>query len=72
MMQQVEVKRYNQSNILVEIYTDTVTIPELPEYPDLKMQLKAEQWILSFPSDQKLDQRTLPRLFETKSLTRRR
>jgi hypothetical protein len=72
MTQLVEVKRYNQWNILVEIYTDTVTIPELPEYPDLKMQLKAEQWTLSLPSDQTLDERTLPRLFQTKSLTRRR
>ena len=49
MMQQVEVKRYNQWNILVEIYTDTVTIPELPEYPDLKTQLKAEEWTMRFP-----------------------
>jgi len=64
---QVEVKRYNSSNALVAIYTDEVVIPELPEYPDLKTQLKVEHWNLNHPSDQKLDVRTMPVLFETKA-----
>ena len=66
--QQVEVKRYDSSNVLINTYVDEVVIPELTEYPDLKTQLRAEQWNLSLPSDQKLDDRTRSVLFETKKL----
>jgi hypothetical protein len=66
------VKRYNLIGQFLYAYSDEVTVKDSPEYSDLKTQLKAEQWTLSFPSDQKLDERTMPRLFETKSLTRKR
>jgi hypothetical protein len=72
MLQQVEIKRYNQAGQWLYNYQDEVIVKDSPEYTDLKTQLKAEQWTLVFPSDQKLDERTLPRLFETKSLTRKR
>jgi hypothetical protein len=55
MMQQVMVKRYNSNNSLIMVYSDVVTIPVLTEYPDVHTQLKAEQWNLNTPSDQKLD-----------------
>jgi hypothetical protein len=71
MTQQVEVKRYNQAGQWLYNYQDEIIVKDSPIYPDLKTQLKAEQWTLSFPCDHKLDQRTLPRLFETKSLTRK-
>jgi hypothetical protein len=72
MIQQVEIKRYNQAGQWLYNYQDEVIVKDSPEYTDLKTQLKAEQWTLSLPSGQKLDERTMPRLFETKSLTRKR
>jgi hypothetical protein len=72
-IQQAEVKRYNSRNELVLIYFDDVIInQDAPVYPDLKAQLAAERWDMRSPSDQKLDDRTVPSLFENKSLTRRR
>ena len=61
-----------QVGIFLYRYFDHVTIKDAPVYPDLKTQLKAEQWTMRFPSDSKLDDRTRPELFENKSLTRRR
>ena len=55
MIQQVEVKRYNQAGQWLYSYQDEVIVKDSPEYSDLKTQLKAEQWTLSFPSDQKLE-----------------
>jgi hypothetical protein len=72
MTQLVEVKRYNSVGQFLCAYQDEVIVKDSPEYPDLKTQLKAEQWTLSLPSDQTLDERTMPRLFQTKSLTRKR
>ena len=73
MIQQVEVKRYNPAGQFLYAYRDAVTINQnAPIYPDLKTQLLAEAWDMRQPSESKLDVRTVPVLFENKSLTRRR
>jgi hypothetical protein len=72
-IQQVEVKRYNHAGELVLIYSDEVAVKQdTPVYPDLQAQLKAERWNMQCPSDSKLDNRQIVRLFENKPLTRRR
>lgn len=72
-IQQVEVKRYNAIGQFLYSYIAEVVInPDSPIYPDVKAQLKAEQWNTKLPSESKLDERLVPSLFENKSLTRRR
>ena len=73
MIQQVEIRRYNQTGQFLYAYRDVVTVNQnAPAYPDLKTQLLAVAWDMRQPSDSKLDIRTVPVLFENKSLTRRR
>lgn len=72
-IQKVEVKRYDSSRQLLYTYQDEVAInQDAPVYPDLQAQLKAERWNMQSPSDSKLDDRQIVKLFETKPLTRRR
>ena len=73
MTQQVQVKRYNQIGQFLYAYRDAVMVNQnAPVYPDLRTQLLVEAWDMRQPSDSKLDVRTVPVLFENKSLTRRR
>lgn len=72
-IQKAEVKRYNSIGQFLYSYIDEVVVnPDSPVYSDVEAQLKAEQWNTKLPSESKLDERSVPSLFENKSLTRRR